>query len=56
MTEPKPNPGSDDAIAQGCTCPVIDNHHGEGMPKPLYPDGTRYFWMSADCPLHGETR
>ena len=26
-----PNPGSDAAIARGCTCPVLDNHHGMGM-------------------------
>ena len=24
------NPGSDEAIAAGCTCPVIDNGHGRG--------------------------
>lgn len=25
-----PNPGSEEAIALGCTCPVFDNHHGCG--------------------------
>ena len=45
-----PNPGSDAAIAQGCTCPVMDNHHGAGMP---FPDGPR-FWINADCPLHSQ--
>jgi hypothetical protein len=43
-----PNPGSDEAIERGCTCPVIDNHYGEGMP---YRDGPR-FWISGNCPLH----
>lgn len=42
----KPNPGSKEARALGCTCPVIDNHHGHGA------DG--YFWVSENCPLHGE--
>jgi hypothetical protein len=43
MTDPKP--GSPDAINSGCTCPVIDNHHGRGDP--------RGWWVSGDCPLHG---
>ena len=44
MTDPKP--GSPDARKQGCTCPVIDNHHGAGDP--------RGWWVSGDCPLHGD--
>lgn len=40
------NPGSDEAIEAGCTCPVLDNAHGEGRG-----DGT--FWISGDCPIHG---
>ena len=41
MTD-QPNPGSDEAIAKGCTCPVLDNGHGKG-----------YFQViRADCPLH----
>lgn len=43
MTD-KPNPGSDAAIRQGCTCPVLDNDHGRGSGP---------FWMSIDCQLHG---
>ena len=38
-------PGSPDAIAAGCTCPVLDNAHGLGRG-----DGT--FWISELCPLH----
>lgn len=40
-----PNPGSDEALDKGCTCPVLDNGHGRGR------DG--HFIMMADCPLHG---
>lgn len=24
------NPGSDDALKDGCVCPVLDNAHGKG--------------------------
>jgi hypothetical protein len=50
----KPNPGSKEAIKQGCTCPVMDNNNGNGLPIPDK-DGTirTAFWMSGDCPLHG---
>lgn len=41
-----PPPGSYEATEMGCTCPVIDNHHGAGRP-----DGT--FIRVDDCPLHG---
>ena len=41
----KPNPGSDAAIALGCTCPVLDNAHGR------HDDGL--FWITSDCPVHG---
>lgn len=47
MTE-KPNPGSDEAIEMGCTCPVLDNGHGKGS---MY--GEDLFWMNANCPIHG---
>ncbi len=46
-----PLPGSPDAIAQGCTCPVLDNAHGRGR----LGDGDRYgWWINAECPLHGK--
>ncbi len=45
----KPNPGSEEAIAKGCTCPVLDNCHGRGA----YGNADRYgFWYDAGCPLH----
>jgi len=44
------NPGSDEAIKHGCTCPVMDNRHGEGVPSSV----GALFWMNKDCPIHGE--
>jgi len=43
-------PGSNKAIAEGCTCPRIDNHYGNG----IVVDGEKQFWVSGDCPLHGK--
>jgi hypothetical protein len=37
-------PGSPEAVAQGCTCPVMDN---EEMPIDRK-------WVNSDCPLHGK--
>lgn len=45
---PWPNPGSPDAILAGCTCAVIDNHHGRGFEI----QGELVFWFSSDCPVH----
>ena len=44
---PPPNPGSREALAIGCTCPVLDNNHGRGY----YGDPER-FVMTEGCPLH----
>lgn len=46
-----PNPGSDEALDQGCTCPVMDNGHGRGYYTD--PDGVIQFVISCDCPIHG---
>lgn len=43
------NPGSDLARSRGCTCPVIDNHYGEGVPS----SAGRMFWHNGACPMHG---
>ena len=43
-----PNPGSDEALYQGCICPVLDNYHGEGW----FSYGKHQFWVAIDCPLH----
>lgn len=43
-------PGSDDARALGCTCPVSDNGRGQGVWTDR--DGKRLFWYASDCPYH----
>ena len=48
---PKPNPGSDEAIKAGCTCPVLDNGRGRGS---SFGDGA--YWINANCPLYGLTK
>lgn len=48
-----PNPGSDEAVAQGCTCAVMDNGHGEGCGQ-FDKDGEPLFWINSGCPLHGK--
>lgn len=42
------NPGSPEASAKGCKCPVIDNHHGKGIR-----DDGKMFVINGSCPLHG---
>lgn len=43
-------PGSDEAVAKGCTCPVSDNGHGRGA----YQIGGKWqFWTDAACSVHG---
>jgi hypothetical protein len=49
MKEQPPNPGSDEALKQGCRCPVLDNCHGRGY----YAGKPGEFVMIEDCPLHG---
>ena len=44
-----PTPGSDEAVAQGCTCPVLDNGRGRGAYQV---GGEWQFWVSTGCPLH----
>lgn len=48
-------PGSEEAIAAGCSCPVMDNAHGKGyMGGVKGDDGNTVFIVSSECPLHGE--
>lgn len=47
MSEDTPRPGSLEAVADGCKCAVIDNHHGEG-----YGGQAGIYMMTAGCPLH----
>jgi len=44
----KPNPGSDEAVEQGCICPRMDNNYGKGC----YKGGFIYMM---NCPLHKPT-
>ncbi len=44
-----PTPGSDEAVAQGCTCPVLDNGRGRGAYQI---DGVWQFWINWGCPVH----
>jgi hypothetical protein len=39
-------PGTDEAYAQGCKCPILDNQE---MPVDKK-------WVNADCPLHGKEK
>ena len=50
-----PNPGSDEALELGCTCPVIDNGHGKGMYGGQVTDehGRTMFIFHEACPIHG---
>jgi hypothetical protein len=45
------NPGSKDAIDEGCLCPILDNYYGLGHLR----DGEKYGWViNLDCPMHGD--
>jgi len=48
---PEPNPGSEQALALGCLCPIMDNWRGRAAPYP--PDG----WVIVQgCPVHAPER
>lgn len=42
-----PNPGTNEAIKSGCTCPIMDNGHGKG-----YMGQKGVFVYNLNCPLH----
>lgn len=47
-------PGSDEAIAAGCTCPVLDNAHGKGyMGGVKDENGETVYIISWVCQIHG---
>jgi hypothetical protein len=49
-----PNPGSPEAVAMGCTCPIEINCHGFGMYNgALLNDGRALFTWHEECPVHG---
>ena len=39
-------PGTDEAYAKGCKCPILDNQD--------MPEGKK--WVNGDCPLHGTAK
>ena len=47
-----PTPGSKAAVALGCTCPILDNCHGEGFMMR----GERVFWHNGTCPIHTDNK
>lgn len=50
-SDKQPNPGSDEAIKQGCCCPKLDNAMGRGAWGTEGDEAI--FWVNANCPLHG---
>ncbi len=49
------NPGSKEAVEKGCTCPVLDNNFGNGVPSRFI-SGPPYFWHTAGCPVHDKDK
>ena len=48
-------PGSDDALAAGCICPVLDNGHGRGyygMGGGPDENGEPRYVFTVGCPVH----
>ena len=49
-----PNPGSPEAVEQGCTCPVEINCYGFGMCNGALLNGDKpIFTWHEECPVHG---
>lgn len=44
-----PAPGCIEAIKEGCSCPVEDNHYGAGVSVGL----SAHYWCHTECPIHG---
>jgi len=49
----QPPPGSREAVAQGCTCPVLDNGYGAGSGR-YNEAGQPLYWICSLCPLHSK--
>jgi len=47
-----PAPGSKEALALGCKCPVIDNAYGQGIPRS---GREPMFVFNAECPVHAKS-
>ena len=44
-------PGSEQAVARSCICPVVDNKNGIGAYVDT--DGNPVYWFSSECTMHG---
>ena len=52
-----PNPGSREAMALGCKCPVLDNAHGRGYLGGVKDgSGETVFVFTVGCPVHDAGR
>lgn len=47
---PKPNPGSDEAVALGCKCPRMDNCYGRGY--RTFEHGKVAYVIVGNCEMH----
>lgn len=47
-----PNPGSLEAVSNGCRCPMFDNNLGEGFSK----EGKVMWAISDECEIHKEEK
>lgn len=49
-----PNPGSKEAVSQGCRCPRVDNHYGRGYMGGIKDgNGMTLYAIHEGCKLHG---
>lgn len=44
-------PGSEQAVARGCICPVADNRGGKGA--YVADNGQVVYWFGKECRMHG---
>lgn len=54
-SDERPHPGSDDAIALGCSCARYDNNRGMFPPFPAVDDRPAGWFMTVGCPVHWPT-
>ena len=51
---PTLNPGAHHSYTRGCTCPMIQNHYGQGI--YVTANVERVYQIAETGPLHGSTR
>lgn len=57
MAQHPPPPGSPEAQAAGCICPVLDNAHGKGyLGGVTDDDGEKVYVTVGGCPIHDPER